>query len=195
MKETKFVVSLEFLDDAGLAQAGIPTEYNNPLLSWCRFIFTDDQPNKNMQGVSQDEFPNLIESMSYMPIKANFDSEFGLEGHSDALIIGVIKGGQQEGNTIVGVGALYDDEHPDVVDFFKKELAEGGSVEFSWEIRYRDSEEVDGIEWLKEITTKAITAVTHPAYDGRTPLVSISSKDLIAMIDTELKGRQAVGVT
>ncbi len=194
MKETVLNISLNFIEEKDLAQAGIPDEYKNPLLTWVRFIFTDDKPNANKQGISQDEFPNLIKSMAYMPIKANFDSEFGLEGHSDARIIGVIKAGQQEGDKVVAVGAIYHDEFPDVVDFFKKEMSEGNRVDFSWEIRYKDSEEKDGVEWLKNITTKAVTAVQHPAYEGRTPLVSISAKDLIQLIDDELKDRKVTEV-
>jgi len=189
-KETKFTLSLNLIEDGDLALAGIPDEYKNPLLTWVRFVFTDDQPNANKQGISQDEFPNLIKSMAYMPIKADFDSEFGLEGHSEARIIGVIKGGQQQANQVVTIGAIYHDEFPDIVDFFKKELAEGGRVDFSWEIRYKDSEEKDNVEWLKEVTTKAVTAVQHPAYDGRTPLVSISAKDLMQLIDEELRERK-----
>ena len=189
-KEAKFTLNLDFIEDGDLAKAGIPDEYKNPLLTWVRFIFTDDLPNANKQGIGQDEFQNLIKSMSYMPIKASFDSEFGLEGHSAASVIGVIKGGQQEANKIVAIGAIYSDEYPEVVSFFKKEMAEGGSVEFSWEIRYMDSEEKDGVEWLKDVTTKAVTAVQHPAYEGRTPLVSISAKDLIQLIDEELKDRK-----
>jgi len=189
-KETKFTVSLDFVEDSELAQAGIPDEYNNPLLTWVRFIFTDDQPNANEQGIGQDEFQNLIKSMSYMPIKADFDSEFGLEGHSGALIIGVIKGGQQQANKVISIGAIYHDEFPDVVDFFKKEMSEGRNVDFSWEIRYRDSDDKDGVEWLKEVTTKAVTAVSQPAYKGRTPLVSISAKDLMHLIDEELNDRE-----
>ena len=194
MKETVLNISLNFIEEKDLAQAGIPDEYKNPLLTWVRFVFTDDKPNANRQGISQDDFPNLIKSMAYMPITANFDSEFGLEGHSDARIIGVIKAGQQEGDKVVAVGAIYHDEFPDVVDFFKKEMSEGNRVDFSWEIRYKDSEEKDGVEWLKSITTKAVTAVQHPAYEGRTPLVSISAKDLIQLIDDELKDRKVTEV-
>lgn len=193
-KEAKFTLSLNFVEDSELAQAGIPDEYKNPLLTWVRFIFTDDLPNANNQGIGQDEFPNLIKSMSYMPIKADFDTEFGLEGHSEARIIGVIKAGQQQANKVVAVGAIYHDEFPDVVDFFKTEMMDGGSVDFSWEIRYMNSEEVDGIEWLKDVTTRAVTAVQHPAYEGRTPLVSISAKDLMEMIDEELKDRKGTEV-
>ena len=196
-KETKFAISLNFIEDNDLAKAGIPDEYKNPLLTWVRFIFTDDLPNANQQGIGQDEFSNLIKSMSYMPIKADFDSEFGLEGHSEARIIGVIKGGQQQANTVVTIGAIYHDEYPEIVDFFKKEMAEGGRVDFSWEIRYKDSEEKDGVEWLKEVTTKAVTAVQHPAYEGRTPLVSISSgllKDIPTHQLLSMKKLLSVGV-
>ncbi len=191
-KEANFTVSLNFVDEA---QAGlIPDEYRNPLLSWVRLVFADDSPNANNQGIGQDEFQNLIQTMSFMPIKANFDPEFGLAGHSEARVIGVIKSGQQEGNQIVAIGAIYNDEYPEVVDYFKKELAEGGSVDFSWEIRYRDSEETDGVEWLKGITTKAVTAVQHPAYEGRTPLVSISAQDMINIIDENIRVRELTEV-
>jgi predicted nucleic acid-binding Zn finger protein len=194
MKETNFTLKLDFIDNKELAQAGIPEEYKNPLLTWVRFVFTDDAPNANSQGIGQDEFPNLLKSMSYMPIKANFDSEFGVEGHSDAHVIGVIKAGQQEGNKIVSIGALYNDEYPEIVDFFKSEMSDGERVDFSWEIRYKDSENKDGIDWLKGTTTKAVTAVKHPAYEGRTHLISISTKDLVDVINEELKTRQEVMV-
>lgn len=194
MKEAKFNAKLSFIDN--LAEAGIPDEYKNPLLTWIKLIFADDQPNANKQGIKQEEFPNLIKSMSYMPIKADYDAEeSGVRGHDGALQIGVLKVGQQEGNKIVAVGALYNDEYPDVVDFFKKETSEGRSVDFSWEIRYKDSSVEDEVEWLVGTTTKAITAVKSPAYDGRTPLVSISDFDIMNAIDEELKRRkEKVGV-
>lgn len=193
MKEAVFNARLAFIDN--LAEAGIPEEYKNPLLTWIKLIFADDQPNVNKQGIKQEEFSNLIRSMSYMPIKANYsDEEAGVQGHVDANQIGVITQGQQEANKIVAVGALYNDESPGVVEFFKKEIYEGRSVDFSWEIRYKDSSIEEDIEWLMETTTKAITAVRSPAYDGRTPLLSISSFDFLKAIDDELRKRDAVGV-
>lgn len=192
MKEAVFNAKLAFIDN--LAEAGIPDEYKNPLLTWVKLIFSDDQPNANKQGIKQDEFTNLIRSMSYMPIKANYSVDEGVGGHSDASQIGAIKEGQQEGNKIVAIGALYNDESPDVVDFFKNEMAEGRSVDFSWEIRYKDSIVENDVEWLTGTTTKAITAVKSPAYDGRTPLVSISSFDFVKLIDDELRRRESVGV-
>lgn len=194
MKEAIFNATLAFVDN--LAEAGIPEEYTNPLLTWIKLIFADDQPNANNQGIKQDEFPNLIKSMSFMPVKADYNAEeAGVQGHTGAVQIGVLKEGQQEGNKIVAIGALYNDEFPDVVEFFKKEISEGRAVAFSWEIKYKDSISEDGIEWLTGITTKAITAVESPAYEGRTPLVSISSFDFVKAIDDELKRRkQVVGV-
>jgi hypothetical protein len=191
-KKAEFTFNLDFIENKDLALAGIAEEYNNPLLTWIKLIFSDDQPNANKQGIKQSEFPNLIKSMAYMPIKANFESESGLEGHSGAKQIGLIKEGQQQGNKVVAIGALYNDEFPDVVEFFKKEIAEGKRIDFSWEIRYKDAIEEEGIEWLTETTTKAVTAVQDPAYEGRTPLISISSFDLVKMIDEELKEREKI---
>jgi hypothetical protein len=187
-KRADFTINLDFMEEKDLALAGVEG-YKNPLLTWVKFVFTDDKPNANKQGIGQDEFANLIKSMAYMPIKANFNSDSGVEGHSDATIIGVIKQGQHEANKILAIGALFNDEHPNIIEFFKKELAEGRSVDFSWEIRYKDSESKDGVEWLKGTTTKAVTTVKNPAYEGRTPLMSISAIDLIKQIDDELQKR------
>jgi len=188
MKEAVFSAELQFIDN--LALAGIPDEYKNPLLTWVKIIFADDKPNANSQGIKQDEFPNLIKSMSYMPIKADYNPDEGVQGHTGAVQIGVIKAGQQEGNKVVAVGALYNDESPDVVEFFKQEMAGGNAVNFSWEIRYKDSQIEEDVEWLKDTTTKAITAVRTPAYEGRTPLVEIDSFNLLKAIDDELMRRR-----
>lgn len=183
-KTTNFVVSLEFFE------ATAEDVYKNPLLSYVKLIFADDKPNSNNQGISQKEFPNLIKSMVYMPIKAKYETEAGLGGHDDAQQIGIMTAGQQEGNKIVAVGALYNDEFPEVIEYFKTEVANGRPIFFSWELRYRDSEVIDSIEWLKDVTTKAVTAVKSPAYVDRTPLLSLSSKDeLINMIEKELLSR------
>jgi hypothetical protein len=193
MKEAIFNAKLTFVDN--LAEAGIPDEYKNPLLTWIKLIFADDQPNANKQGIKQDEFPNLIKSMSYMPIKANYSAEEAdVQGHAGAVQIGILKEGQQESNKVVAIGALYNDEFPEVVEFFKKETSEGRVVNFSWEIRYKDSKLENDVVWLAGTTTKAVTAVKSPAYNGRTPLVSISSFDLFNVIDEELK-RRKIGVT
>jgi hypothetical protein len=68
------------------------------------------------------------------------------------------------------------------------------AVNFSWEIRYKDSSIENDTEWLSGTTTKAITAVKLPAYEGRTPLVSISSFDFVKAIDDELRRRELLGV-
>ncbi len=189
MNETaNFILKAELIEGTALAALG--EKYKNPLLTWVRLVFADDKPNANKQGISQEEFPNLIKSMVHMPIKANY-ADSGLEGHSGASIVGVIKEGQQQGNKIFTIGALYNDEYPDVVDFFKKEIAEGRQVDFSWEIRFKDAIAKDGVEWLSGTTTKAITAVKNPAYEGRTPLLDVASvQDLISAIDEELKIRE-----
>lgn len=188
-KTTTFKISAELIDGIAFAEDG---DYKNPLLTFVQLVFTDDKPNKNNQGVPQSEFDNLIRSMAYMPIKAEFDEKQGFGGHDDAIQVGVIKGGQQQGNKVVAVGALYNDEFPDVVEFFKNEFASKKPVEFSWELRYTYSDTDKDIEWLRGLTTKAITAVSNPAYDGRTQLISLSS--LIESIDKELEVRQSKDV-
>jgi hypothetical protein len=187
MKDTIFIVSAELMSESDLALAG--EEYRNPLLTWVKIVFADSKPNANNQGIKVDEFPNLIKSMAYMPIKANYKAESGLEGHDEAQQIGVIKSGQQQADKVLAIGALYNDEQPQVVEYFKNEFSNGGRVDFSWEIRYKDSLLENGVEWLKQVTTKAVTAVKNPAYQGRTPLLSISTDDLIKAIDEELKSR------
>lgn len=182
--EAQFTLSLSFDTVAQAAE-----DYKNPLLTCVSLIFADDKPNVNKQGVAQSEFSNLIKSMAYMPIKATFDGE-DLAGHSNASIIGVIKEGKQDGDKLVASGALFNDEFPDVVNFFKKELAEGRGVHFSWEIRYKDSQQdKDGVEWLTDTTTKAVTAVKHPAYSGRTPLISIS-EDFLKSLKEEIERKK-----
>jgi hypothetical protein len=193
-KYANFSATLELAEQKDLAFAGLPDEYKNPLLTWVKLVFADDKPNANKQGISKEEFPNLIKSMSYMPIKAKYAAESGLEGHAEASVIGVLKAGTVQEDKILAVGALYSDEFPDIVDFFKKSVAEGGRVDFSWEIRYKESAEKDGVEWLMNTTTKAITAVKNPAYEGRTHLVSMSVNQLIEEIDKEIAKREKVEV-
>jgi hypothetical protein len=185
--KANFNLTLSFIEAGELAHAGVSEEYRNPLLTWIKLVFADDKPNANKQGICQSEFTNLIKSMSYMPIKANYSGE--LEGHSNASIIGVIQKGQQEGNRITAVGALYNDENPDVVEFFRNETAAGRAIDFSWEIRYKDADVKDGVEWLTGTTAKAITAVKNPAYEGRTGLVSISDINLFDLVREEMNKR------
>ena len=187
-KTATFTIGAELLKESELGVAFAGEEYRNPLLTWIKLLFTDDQPNSNKQGVNQKEFPNLIRSISYMPIKANYNDKEGLGGHDGAVQIGVLKAGQQEANAVVAVGALYNDEFAEITEFIRSEFTNGNSVRFSWELRYKD-EEVDtaGVTWLKGVTTKAVTAVKNPAYNDRTPLISISS--LLESIDRELVNR------
>ena len=190
-KAAKFIVNLSFIDKSNVALAGIE-DYNNPLLTWITLVFADDEPNANNQGIKQEEFANLINSMALMPIKASFTADSGFEGHDNATQIGVMRAGQQQGNKIVVVGALYNDEFPDVVDYFKDEVGKGNQIDFSWEIRYKESSIENDIEWLSGTTTKAVTAVKHPAYEGRTPMLTISSIALLAAIEDELGRREKV---
>jgi hypothetical protein len=162
-------------------------EYSNPLLTPIELVFTDDKPNANKQGIKKSEFPNIIKSMSYMPIKANFNGM--IYGHANSLPVGIIIEGKEDNDKIIAHGALYNDEFPELVEFLKHESSAGKDINFSWELRYKDSVLEDGVSWLTGVVTKAITAVSNPAYEGRTNLLSISSKDLLDQINNELKNR------
>ena len=113
-----FSLNLEFLD----AQA----EYHSPLVTPIRLVFTDDQPNTNGMGIKQEEFPQLLKSMKHMPIKANFSTEFGaLGGHDKSIPIGLIKKGEQQGNKVIAEGAIWKEECPELIDYFKQSYAVG----------------------------------------------------------------------
>jgi hypothetical protein len=134
MKSAGFVLKLEQIYNK--AQAGV-SKNPNPLLTWVQLIFADDEPNANSQGIKQEEFASLIDSMKFMPIKACYTAESGLGGHDNAVQIGVITEGQQQGNKIVAIGALYNDEYPEIVEFFKEEIASERPINFSWRLDTR----------------------------------------------------------
>ena len=53
MKDATFSAKLTIIED--MAVAGLPAEYKNPLLTWVKLVFADDQPNANKQGIGKDE--------------------------------------------------------------------------------------------------------------------------------------------
>jgi hypothetical protein len=166
-RQTIFYAKLLSLQDR---QAMAEESNKNPNLTWIRFVFTDDQPNGNSQAVSQIEYPNIISTISHIPIKANYTPGIGLGGHDDTDIVGFVHKGQQESNKILGTGAIWNSEYPELIEYFKKELAEGRGINFSWELQYSNSEKINGIEYLKGVIPTAMTAVKYPAYEGRTQL-------------------------
>lgn len=157
----------------------------NPAVTWAKFILTDDLPNRNKQRVPHEEFGNLIRSGIYMPIK--MARGVIKKGHELSEPLGTITNLKEEvidgRNTIVGLAALWSRERPEDVSFIKAEAAEGRPLRLSWEILYKNSAVVDGIEELHDVVLKASTLVGIPAYDDRTPILAIAAYGSPAYLD------------
>jgi hypothetical protein len=163
-------------------------DYRHPLLTYARFIFADDRPNGNKQGVPYEEFASLAQSAINMPIKARFLSKT-VAGHGGAVPIGHIVNVSEETtedgtHRLIADAVLYADEFPNEVNFLKEAHASGNAPGISWELRYADEEKKDGVSWLKGIVARAATFVKIPAYGSRTALLALASAE--ELTDDEL---------
>jgi len=155
----------------------------NPLVTWVKFILTDDKPNGNKQRIPQSEFANLIKSGVFMPIKMALGSIN--EGHDASLLIGVITHLKEAGDQVRGIGALWSKERPEDVDYIRQEFSSNRPLNLSWEIVYEsDNLTETGITELVNTALRAVTLVGMPAYEGRTPILAVASKWTSAYIDS-----------
>jgi hypothetical protein len=147
----------------------------NPRVNWIKFVLTDDKPNGNKQRIPQEEFPNIINSGIYMPIKKAMGKTE--KGHKDSLPLGVITHLKQVEDKIKGIAALWSKERPKDVEQIKTEVKSGKTVNLSWELSYdaEASEKKDGIETLKNVVLTGATIVGVPAYMGRTAVEAFAS--------------------
>jgi hypothetical protein len=168
---------------------GIPTITNeatsaisvNPLVTFVKFILTDDKPNGNKQMVPKEEFANLIKSGIFMPLKMHLGEI--KDGHSESFPIGVITQLKEEGDRILGIAALWNKERPEDIELIKTKFANKEPLNLSWEIKYTQSElNETGIEILKDTALRAVTLVGLPAYGGRTPILAVASQEKIDKI-------------
>src|SRR3972149_2345609 len=154
--------------------------FSNPLLTVAKFIFADDKGNVNRQGIEVTDFPAIAQSAIDMPVKMSF-SETGAGNHYGSIPIGHIKAmetvQENDVNKLIATAVLYADEYPDEINFLKDAYASGKAPGISWELNYKSSIVRDGIEWLKEIVTKAATFVKVPAYGSRTHLLALASAE------------------
>lgn len=157
----------------------------NPLVSWIKFILTDDQPNANKQRIPLEEFSNLIKTGIFMPIK--MASGEIRDGHDDSLPLGVITHLKEDGNQIRGIAALWNRERPQDIDLIKKMFKDGKKPQLSWEVAFAESLVEDGIEILKDTALKAATFVGMPAYAGRTPVIAVANKQNTKVEDAALE--------
>lgn len=153
----------------------------NPTVTWAKFILTDDQTNANGERIPKEEFANLILSGVHMPVKMALGEISG--GHPGTKPLGTIthlkEVALEDGaSAIVALAALWGQERPADVEFLKQRMAEQKPVEVSWEILYEDSSlnEERGSRDLLGTILRAATVVGNPAYEGRTPFLTIAAK-------------------
>lgn len=165
----------------------------NPFLTTVKFVFADDLPNMNGQGIPYEEFSTLASSAIGMPIKVRFFGN-GIGGHTGAVPVGHIQNVLEEEedgiHRLVAEGVLYNDEYPDIIEYLKEafdkaQKNEGETPGVSWEISYKDSFVDKGIEWLKGVIARAATFVKHPAYGTRTALLALASDKTLSDEDIE----------
>lgn len=168
MKELTITVPLKIVESAD-AEA-------HPLITWMEFVFADNKPNGNMQGIPIDSFPNVISTGQFMPIKMD---EGKIGGHTSSKPLGVIREMTQAHETISGVAAIWHKERPSDVALLRESYANGEPLDISFELIYSEYEvDKDGVEWLLDPVVRAATIVSNPAYEGRTPILSIAGEDI-----------------
>lgn len=155
--------------------------YHHPGLRNVSFIFCDNQPNDNGQGVQREDFAEVMRSAIGTPIKMKFLGQT-VSGHVGSIPIGFIESMKEvevdaEKNIyqLVANGVLFAHEYPDEIEYLEESFAEGKAPGISFEMGYRDELKDKGITWLKNLVTRAATFVRTPAYGNRTALLALAS--------------------
>ncbi len=149
---------------------------------WLKFIFTDDSPNANKQGIRQDEYDNIIRTGRLKPFKKMVGS-IG-EGHDDSVPIGTIASLEKVENRIEAIAAIWEREFPDDVEQIREAHATNSGLNVSWEVLYQDEIlDENGVSWLQGVSTRAATLVNRPAYEGRTPILAVAAQWTTAFIN------------
>lgn len=156
------------------------SDFKHPLLKRVRFVFADDKPNGNNQGIAYEDFEDVKQSGIDMPIKMKFLGEAGAGGHTGSVTFGHIKDIEEDvladgTHRLIANGVLYASEYPEEVKYLDAALAEGKAPGASWEVVYSDVEKDGPVSWLKKIVTSAATFVRNPAYGTRTALLALAS--------------------
>ncbi|KKN38974.1 hypothetical protein LCGC14_0748180 [marine sediment metagenome] len=178
MKSHKFIspiVQLSTEDIKNLPKEVVAAISRNPTLKWIKFVLTDDSPNANEQRIPKEEFANLVKTGVHMPIK--MAQGFIREGHEFSVPIGSITNLVERDNFVEGIAGLWQKEFPDEIELLKERASSDIKPQLSWEILYQSSTLDDnGIETFEGVMLEAATFVESPAYEGRTPVVVMASK-------------------
>jgi hypothetical protein len=173
------------------AVANTVEQNGHPLQTKISFVLTDFQPNINKQAVPKSEADNIIATAIGMPVKINFN---GLSegGHTRAVPVGPITSAKldtiEDRDVILADAILWKHEYEEIDDYLKSSTAENKRVGTSWELYYKESEDVDGIEWLHGIVMAGTAIVKDPAYGDRTPILAIaeiSMEDKIKLLEMQ----------
>ena len=149
----------------------------HPLQTRISFVLTDFQPNVNKQAVPRSEAENVIATAKGMPVKINFNG-ISEGGHSRAVPVGPITDARletiEDREVILADAILWRNEYEEIDEYLKSSTAENKRVGTSWELYYKESEDIDGIEWLRGIVMAGTAIVKDPAYGNRTPILAIA---------------------
>lgn len=176
MKLMKVEATAEILEESNAS------DFKHPYLTYARFVFADDKPNGNKQGIKYEEFANLKLSALNMPIKLRLLGN-AAGGHPSSVPIGHIRtiteNKLEDGtNQLIADAVLYAEEFPKEVAFLKDAHAAGKAPGISWELKYENSLLENGINWLKGVIATAATFVGNPAYGTRTALLALASSQI-----------------
>lgn len=171
------------------------SDFQHPLLKRVRFIFADDKPNGNNQGIEYEDFEIAKQTAINMPIKMRYLGTAGAGGHTGSVTIGHITDMTEETlvdgtHQLIGDGVLYKEEYPKEVEYLETAHAEGKAPRPSFEIVYGDVKKDGTTEWLKNFATSAVAFVRNAAYGTRTSLLALASDQNIsdAQFNEELIG-------
>jgi hypothetical protein len=175
-----------------------PSEFEHPFLTKVKFIFSDNLPNVNKQGIEAEDFDSIAESSIGMPLKMRY-THAGAGGHEFSIPIGhivsMVKETVSEDGAVaqlVGRGVLYKEEYPDEVDYLKTTFEHGHAPGVSWELAYHDSVSKAGTEWLKGVVTKAAAFVRDPAYGNRTGLLAVAQEQIRSITESQMMDEQFI---
>jgi len=177
MKITTFNVNSVKLivDDLEIDQLAASASISlNPNVTWLKLVLTDDKPNANRQRIPKEEYANVLRTGAFMPLKMAYHEIS--EGHEGTYPLGVLAHLKTEGESIHALAALWDRERNTDVEYLTKRYKEGQPIDISWELTYTEDQiEEDGVTALRGVAMNAATIVSMPAYEGRTPVIAISS--------------------
>lgn len=180
MKTTNIITDIVKLnideDISDLPKEVLAAISKNPTLKWIKFVLTDDAPNANKQRIPREEFNNLVQTGIHMPIKMS--QGYIREGHEYAVPIGSITSLIERDRFVEGIAGLWAKEYPGEIGLLRDMAGTDEKPQLSWEILYGDSSTNDeGIESFSDTSLAAATVVGMPAYEGRTPITLMASKD------------------